>query len=60
MIRAINEQYEHYVQEGKRVVEILISYISFDHLQSELNNIKDQPEWIQKLNVRKDMTGFQI
>jgi hypothetical protein len=60
MIRQINELYENYVREGKKVVEILISYISYDHLKSELNNIKEKPEWIEKLNIQKDISGFKI
>jgi hypothetical protein len=60
MIRQINELYENYVQEGKKVIEILISYISYDHLKSELYNIKEKPEWIEKLNIQKDISGFKI
>jgi hypothetical protein len=60
MIRQINELYEHTVQDGKKVVEILISYIGYDHLKSELNNIKEKPEWIEKLNIQKDFSGFKI
>lgn len=60
MIRQINELYDNYKQEGKKVIEILISYISYDHLKSELNNIKEQPEWLGKLNIQKDFHGFKI
>ena len=60
MIRQINDLYENYVQEGKKVIEILISYISYDHLKSELNNVKEKPEWIEKLNIQKDISGFRI
>jgi uncharacterized membrane-anchored protein YitT (DUF2179 family) len=60
MIRQINDLYENYLQEGKKVVEILISYISYDHLKSELDNIREKPEWLEKLNIQKDVTGFKI
>ena len=60
MIRQINEVYDSYLQEGKNVIEIQISNISYDHLQSELSNIKQKPEWVDKLQVKKEFSGFKI
>ena len=43
MLRQIDELYEETLKAGKKVAEILISYIGYDHLKSELNNRKEKP-----------------
>jgi|GEM_PF-980123 len=60
MIRQITELYEEAVQAGKKVSQILISYIGYDHLKSELNNRKEQPEWLDRLKVADNVRGVQI
>ena len=60
MIRQINELYEDTLKAGKKVSEILISYIGYAHLKSELNNSKEQPEWIDRLKVVENIRGVQV
>ncbi|WP_118950356.1 hypothetical protein [Taibaiella helva] len=60
MLRQINELYEETIKAGKKVSEILISYIGYDHLKSELNNHKDRPEWLDRLKVTENIRGVQI
>lgn len=60
MIRQINELYEETLRAGKKVSKILISYIGYDHLKSELNNSKEQPEWIDRLKVVENIRGVQV
>lgn len=60
MLRQINELYEEVTKAGKRVSEILISYIGYDHLKSELNNYKEKPEWIDRLKVKENFSGVKL
>lgn len=60
MIKQINELYEETVKTGKRVSEILISYIGYDHLRSELENKKEKPEWVDRLKVQENFRGVKI
>lgn len=60
MIRQINDLYENSIQEGKKVTEIQISNISYEHLKSELNNVKEKPEWVDILNIQDHLYGFRI
>jgi len=60
MLRQINELYEDTLKAGKKVSKILISYIGYDHLKSELNNRKEQPEWIDRLKVTENIKGVQV
>jgi len=60
MLRQINELYEETIKAGKKVSEILISYIGYDHLKSELNNHKDRPEWLDRIKVAENIRGVQI
>lgn len=60
MIRQINDLYDEALNAGKKVKEILISYIGYDHLKSELNNRKEQPEWMDRLKVTENIRGVQL
>jgi hypothetical protein len=60
MIRQINDLYEEAQQAGKKVKEILISYIGYAHLKSELNNHKEEPEWLDRLKVAENIRGVQL
>ncbi len=60
MLRQIDELYEETLKAGKKVAEILISYIGYDHLKSELNNRKEKPEWIDRIKVVENMRGVQM
>lgn len=60
MLRQIDELYEETLKAGKKVAEILISYIAYDHLKSELNNRKEKPEWIDRIKVAENVRGVQM
>lgn len=60
MLRQINDLYEETVQKGKRVSEIIISYIGYDHLKSELKNVKGKPEWLDVLKVKENFSGVRL
>ncbi len=48
------------MKAGKRVSEILISYIGYDHLKSELNNYREKPEWLDRLRIMENFNGVRI
>jgi len=60
MLRKINELYIETVNAGKKIAEIKISNIGYDHLKSELNNRKELPEWVGKLKVENNFAGVEI
>jgi hypothetical protein len=60
MLAKINELYEESINEGKKVSEILMSYIAYDHLKSELNNYKSQPQWLEKVKVKAGVSGVKL
>ena len=60
MLKQIDATYEEYVKAGKRVSRIEISPIGMDHLNSELKNRKEQPEWLDFVKVNKEIFGFAI
>ncbi len=60
MIRQINDLYDDAQKAGKKVKEILISYIGYAHLKSELSNRKEQPEWIDRLKVKENIRGVEL
>jgi hypothetical protein len=60
MITKINELYQEAVSAGKKVTEIAISYIAYDHLKSELNNRKAEPKWLSKVKVKEGVSGVQL
>ena len=60
MITKINELYQEAINAGKRVSEIAISYIAYDHLKSELNNRRSEPSWLNKVKVKEGINGVQL
>jgi hypothetical protein len=60
MIAQINSSYEELLQKGKKVYEIEISPIGFDHLTSELLNQKEKPQWSDYIRVKNEIRGFVI
>lgn len=60
MFRQINELYEDALKAGKKVSEIIISYIGYDHLKSELNNRKEKPEWMDRVKATDNVRGIQL
>lgn len=60
MLKQIDATYEEYVKNGKRVSQIEISPIGFDHLNSELKNRKEKPEWLDYVKVNREIFGFSI
>ena len=60
MIKQIDELYKDTLKQGKRVLEILISYIGYDHLKSELENKKEKPEWVDRLKVQAHFKGVKV
>jgi len=60
MITKINELYQEAVNAGKKITEITISYIAYDHLKSELNNRKSEPNWLNKVKVKEGIVGVQL
>ena len=60
MLKQIDATYEEYVKNGKRVRQIEISPIGFDHLNSELKNRKERPEWLDYVKVNSGIFGFMI
>lgn len=60
MITKINELYQEALNAGKKVSEIAISYIAYDHLKSELNNRKAEPNWLNKVKVKEGVVGVQL
>lgn len=60
MITKINELYQEAVNAGKKVSEIAMSYIAYDHLKSELNNYKTAPNWLSKVKVKEGVSGVQF
>lgn len=60
MLKQIDATYEEYVKNGKRVNRIEISPIGLDHLNSELKNRKDRPEWLDYIEVNRGIFGFMI
>lgn len=60
MLKQIDATYEEYVKAGKRVSRIEISPIGLDHLNSELKNRKEKPEWLDYVKVSDRIFGFAI
>jgi len=60
MITKINELYDESIKAGKQVSEIVMSYIAYDHLKSELNNYNAPPHWLEKVKVKKGIYGIEI
>ena len=60
MLTKINELYEESINAGKKVSEIVMSYIAYDHLKSELNNYKAQPKWLGKVKVKEGISGVEL
>jgi len=60
MLRKINELYHETVNAGKKIAAIKISNIAYDHLQSELNNRKELPEWIDKIRIESNFQGVEL
>lgn len=60
MIKQISDLYDEALQAGRKVTQILISYIGYDHLKSELRNRKDEPVWIDRVKVAENIRGVRI
>ena len=60
MLRKIEELYQEKLDTGKKITEIKISSIGYDHLKSELSNRKEMPEWIDKIRVESNIIGIEI
>ena len=60
MLRKIEELYQEKLDTGKKITEIKISSIGYDHLKSELSIRKDMPEWIDKIRVESNIIGIEI
>lgn len=60
MIAKINELYEEAVNAGKKIKEIIISHIAYDHLKSELNNRKAEPNWLGKVKTKEGVVGVHL
>jgi len=60
MLRKIDELYRGTVSTGKKISEIRISSIGYDHLKSELSNRKEMPEWIDKIKIESNITGIKL
>ncbi len=60
MLKQIDATYEEHVKNGKTVSRIEISPIALDHLNSELKNCKEKPEWLDYIAVNQSIFGFTI